>query len=61
VEVGGGQHAIEAGRDQMRDQWLCGQGFLVLRFWNTEVLDNIDGVAERIRETLAEIEGRNDR
>ena len=42
VEVDGGQHTAE--RDAARTAWLEGQGFRVLRFWNDEVLKNIDGV-----------------
>ncbi len=47
VEVDGGQHA-DSPRDQVRDAWLQAQGFRVLRFWNNEVLENIDGVLETI-------------
>ena len=53
IEIDGGQHAlIEANRDRMRDAWLREQGFVVLRFWNNEVLTNLTGVLERIAETL---------
>jgi very-short-patch-repair endonuclease len=46
VEVDGGQHCEE--RDGERDRWLSSQGFRVLRFWNHEVLQNIEGVLEVI-------------
>ncbi len=36
VEADGGQHAGEA--DAVRDAWLRGQGFRVLRFWNNDIL-----------------------
>jgi very-short-patch-repair endonuclease len=49
VEVDGGQHADRKGYDIQRTAWLKGQGFRVLRFWNTDVVDNIDGVREAIR------------
>ena len=49
IEVDGGQHAIEKGKDSIRDEWLKGQGFKVLRFWNNEVLMNIESVLEVIR------------
>ena|GEM_PF-416928 len=49
IEVDGGQHAIEKEKDSIRDEWLKGQGFKVLRFWNNEVLMNIEGVLEVIR------------
>lgn len=54
VEVDGGQHNEEGieGKDEERTLWLKGQGYRVLRFWNNEVLSNIEGVLERIRENL---------
>ncbi len=47
IEVDGGQHA-ENEKDKQRDAWLRGEGFKVLRFWNNEVLQNIEGVLETI-------------
>ena len=47
VEVDGGQHSVE--KDGDRKRWLEGQGFKVLRFWNNDVLKNIQGVLEVIR------------
>jgi len=49
VEVDGGQHNVNPGSDEARSQWLCAQGFKVLRFWNNEVLTNIAGVLEVIQ------------
>jgi len=48
IEVDGGQHASERDKDAERDQYLMRNGFKVLRFWNTEVLQNMDGVLEVI-------------
>jgi very-short-patch-repair endonuclease len=49
VELDGGQHNGEAkAYDERRDAWLRGQGFRVLRFWNSEVFQNLDGVVETI-------------
>jgi very-short-patch-repair endonuclease len=53
IEVDGGQHSLNE-RDQARDQWLAGRGYSVLRFWNHEVLGNIEGVLEAISFVLAE-------
>jgi len=50
VEVDGGQHGGKC--DAERDKWLRSQGFRVLRFWNNEVLGNINGVLEVIRKEL---------
>ncbi|MEM7222130.1 MAG: endonuclease domain-containing protein [Pseudomonadota bacterium] len=52
IELDGGQHALDAGRDTERDHWLQSRGCRVLRFWNNEVLGNLDGVLQRILETL---------
>ncbi len=52
IEVDGGQHSLERERDFERDKWVEGQGYRVLRFWNNEVLTNIDGVLEVIQNTL---------
>ncbi|MBM4298225.1 MAG: endonuclease domain-containing protein [Deltaproteobacteria bacterium] len=53
VELDGGQHAEQSEYDSERDKWLCEQGFTVLRFWNNDVLDSIDAVAEKIYRSLA--------
>ena len=52
IEVDGGQHADGASRDLHRDAWLSRQGFRVLRFWNNDVLQNIDGVLQRVDEAV---------
>ena len=54
VEVDGGQHNFEghAERDARRDRHFAQQGFNVLRFWNSEVDRNLDGVLFTIDETL---------
>ena len=43
IEVDGGQHA-ENSRDRIRDEYLRSDGFRVLRFWNSDVMANRDGV-----------------
>jgi very-short-patch-repair endonuclease len=45
IEVDGGQHADDP-NDAARDDWLRGEGFVVLRFWNTDVLKRTDVVLE---------------
>ena len=47
IEVDGGQH-LENERDQRRDKRLQEAGFLVLRFWNNQVLQETDAVVEAI-------------
>jgi very-short-patch-repair endonuclease len=50
VELDGGHHghdaAVEQDRLRTRDLEQC--GYLVLRFWNHEVMGNLDGVCETI-------------
>jgi len=52
IEVDGGQHGDDVAYDERRDQWLASQGFIVLRFWNHEVLNQTEGVLERIRQVV---------
>ena len=47
IEVDGGQHADNAG-DIERDSELRRRGFAVMRFWNDDVLSNIDAVIGKI-------------
>jgi very-short-patch-repair endonuclease len=51
IEVDGGQH-LENKKDKLRDRWLEEQGYEVLRFWDNEVLTNVEGVLEVIREKI---------
>ncbi|MBK1670330.1 DNA methylase [Rhodovibrio sodomensis] len=48
VELDGGQHADRAARDAARTQVLESKGYTVLRFWNNDVLENLEGVVEVI-------------
>ena len=51
VEADGSQH-VESEADVVRDTYLKGQGFRVLRFWNNDILRDIDAVAEAIHAVL---------
>jgi very-short-patch-repair endonuclease len=53
IEVDGGQHAEDVARDAERTAWLESQGFRLLRFWNTDVLERTDGVVETILASLS--------
>ena len=55
IEVDGGQHTERAEQDAARTRWLESQGFRVLRFWNNQVLREIEGVEEVI---LRELTGK---
>jgi very-short-patch-repair endonuclease len=52
IELDGGQHALTAQYDARRTAFLEGEGYRVMRFWNNEVMDNLDGVTTRIEEVL---------
>ncbi|MEH6950970.1 endonuclease domain-containing protein [Nitrobacter sp. NHB1] len=52
VEVDGGQHA-ESVHDAERDRWFADNGFRTLRFWNNDVLSNLEGVLTAIAEGTA--------
>ena len=51
IELDGGQHALHSG-DGIRDEWLRGEGYKVLRFWDNHVFSSLEGVLETIRGAL---------
>lgn len=56
VELDGGQH-VDSQSDLARTQWLEGLGWRVIRFWNSDVVDNPDGVAVAIVAAVAQCGG----
>jgi very-short-patch-repair endonuclease len=48
VELDGGQHASSEARDNRRTAWLEARGWRVIRFWNNEINENIEGVLQVI-------------
>ena len=52
-----GSHHIDSSRDEKRTEFLEAEGWQVLRFWNSEVSENPDGVAEAILLKAAECLG----
>jgi very-short-patch-repair endonuclease len=54
VELDGGQHAERAAADTERTADLEAYGYPVLRFWNNDVLSNIDGVLDAITTTASQ-------
>ena len=53
VEVDGGQHA-DSPADRERDAELKALGYRVIRIWNNEVLENIEGVLQTLLAELRE-------
>lgn len=52
IEIDGGQHAEQVQHDTERTRWLQGRGYQVLRFWNTDVMENLEGVLQAICHAL---------
>jgi ATP-dependent helicase HrpA/adenine-specific DNA-methyltransferase len=54
IEVDGGQHneTVTTEKDEQRTKWLEGKGYQVIRFWNNDVLENVEGVLTKIKEIL---------
>jgi very-short-patch-repair endonuclease len=60
IEIDGGQHATASvrRRDANRERWLEERGILTLRFWNNDVLADLDGVSSAISEAIAQRRGQ---
>ena len=52
IEIDGGQHLEQQEYDKERTAYLESKGYKVLRFWNDEVMKNIEGVVETIMSEL---------
>ena len=52
IELDGGQHQDQEAYDEDRSRYLNQQGWQIVRFWNNEVLENLDGVLEVIVKEL---------
>jgi len=48
VEIDGGQHDRSSSQEAERNEFLQSEGYRILRFWNNEVLANLDGVHQAI-------------
>ena len=59
IEVDGGQHAVDVAKDEARTAYLEERGYRVIRFWNNDVLDRIDGVVSEIERVLANMPSPN--
>lgn len=52
VELDGGQHAINREKDDQRTKFLTERGYRVIRFWNNEILKDIQDVLEFIKKEI---------
>jgi len=53
IELDGGQHLEQQEYDQVRTEFLQAKGYRVLRFWNNDVLFDLNGVMKVILEALS--------
>ena len=51
IELDGGQHA-ESSADGERTRWIEANGYTVIRFWNNDMIENLEGVLETIRREI---------
>jgi len=59
IEVDGGQHGWQADEDATRTRYLEAQGYRVIRFWNSDVLERLEGVVAEIAEAIAALPSPN--
>jgi very-short-patch-repair endonuclease len=52
IELDGGQHAVRTDADAQRTKVLEAMGYMVLRYWNNDIMQNTDGVLEDIYAAL---------
>ena len=45
IEIDGGHHTEQQEYDAIRTEWLQSQGFEVLRYWDNDVLTQLDSIA----------------
>jgi|GEM_PF-1264 len=53
IELDGGQHAEQVTYDDIRTKYIESEGYKVLRFWNNDVLENIEAVTEQIMQRIS--------
>jgi very-short-patch-repair endonuclease len=58
IELDGGQHGNTeaAQRDSKRKQWLADRNVVEIRFWNSDVVENLPGVLELIALKVSELQ-----
>jgi very-short-patch-repair endonuclease len=52
IEIDGGQHAMTGEADDARSSEIADHGYRVIRFWNGDVMENLDGVLQIISDEL---------
>jgi very-short-patch-repair endonuclease len=57
VEVDGESHTELSEAEARRARWMRAEGYRVLRFWNNEVMENVEGAVEQIAQALGVVTG----
>ena len=52
IELDGSQHLLQEAYDHERTEYLQSKGYTVLRFWNNQVMNDIEGVIRAIMQTI---------
>jgi len=55
IELDGGQHASQTARDEARTRRLDERGVNVLRFWNSDVAENLSGALETVAAKISDL------
>ena len=58
IELDGGQHTEQREYDRQRDAYISSRGYRILRFWNDDVLKDMDAVLEEILRTIETADGQ---
>jgi very-short-patch-repair endonuclease len=55
IEIDGGTHGKKEIKvsDKYRTEWLKTEGFRILRFWNAEIMGDLEGVTKKIKDSLS--------
>ena len=56
IEVDGGVHKKQAAQDNDREEDLMNLGIVVIRFWNSEIENHIEGVIQKILQIIHQME-----
>ena len=54
IEVDGGHHTEQVSKDAQRSDWIESQEFRVPRFWNNQVMEDVDAVRQAILDATAD-------
>lgn len=58
IEIDGSQHLNQEEQDGERSSFLSLKGYGILRFWNNDVMNNLEAVIVAIEQALGEAENK---